>query len=55
VRRGGAVTVVIVAVGILALVIAIQKLFDFRRLAGRTGRGAAGARASRARSVRGGG
>jgi biopolymer transport protein ExbB len=33
VRRGGAVTVVIVAVGILALVITIQKLFDFRRLA----------------------
>jgi biopolymer transport protein ExbB len=33
VRRGGAVTVAIVAVGILALVIAIQKLFDFRRLA----------------------
>jgi biopolymer transport protein ExbB len=32
-RRGGAVTVVIVAVGILALVITIQKLFDFRRLA----------------------
>ena len=33
VRRGGAVTVAIVAVGILALVITIQKLFDFRRLA----------------------
>jgi biopolymer transport protein ExbB len=33
IRRGGAVTVVIVAVGFLALVIAIQKLFDFRRLA----------------------
>jgi biopolymer transport protein ExbB len=33
VRRGGAVTVVIVAVGILALIITIQKLFDFRRLA----------------------
>ena len=32
-HRGGAVTVAIVAVGILALVIAIQKLFDFRRLA----------------------
>jgi biopolymer transport protein ExbB len=32
-RRGGAVTVVIVAVGILALIITIQKLFDFRRLA----------------------
>jgi biopolymer transport protein ExbB len=33
VRRGGVVTGVIVAVGILALIIAIQKLFDFRRLA----------------------
>ncbi|HZZ56222.1 MAG TPA: hypothetical protein VFE31_00230, partial [Opitutaceae bacterium] len=33
VRRGGAVTVAIVAVGILALVITIQKLLDFRRLA----------------------
>jgi biopolymer transport protein ExbB len=32
-RRGGAVTVAIVAVGILALIITIQKLFDFRRLA----------------------
>jgi biopolymer transport protein ExbB len=33
VRRGGAVTIAIVAVGVLALIIAIQKLFDFRRLA----------------------
>jgi biopolymer transport protein ExbB len=33
VRRGGVVTVAIVAVGILALIITIQKLFDFRRLA----------------------
>jgi biopolymer transport protein ExbB len=33
VRRGGAVGGLIVAVGVLALVIGIQKLFDFRRLA----------------------
>jgi biopolymer transport protein ExbB len=32
-RRGGAVTMAIVAVGVLALIITIQKLFDFRRLA----------------------
>jgi biopolymer transport protein ExbB len=33
VRKGGAVSVVILAVGVLALIISIQKLIDFRRLA----------------------
>lgn len=32
-RRGGAVTVAIMAVGLVALIITVQKLFDFRRLA----------------------